>query len=187
MLFGCLVWMSSALSQERTVGIGADASLWASGWKNVHVAVVLQDEVRLHGGLGLLSEATAEQGIHFRPRPQHFNSAMQYSLGLRVIPRANSGQRWSELFGIELAGECFKKSPVEWMGRSGTMAWNRTDARVIVGAECRIHQNFSVSAHLGLGRSVVQGGEGFDEDLFEAVENSPGMTRMLGLELLFWL
>ena len=179
--------MSSVQAQGKSLGLGVDASLWASGWKNVHAAVVLQDEFRLHAGLGVLSSSETEQGIHFRPRPEHFASAMQYSLGLRVLPRARRGQRWSELFGVELAGESFKKAPLDHMPPSGSMSWMRTDWRALVGAECRLDARLTISAHLGLGRSVVQGGEGFDDDLFEATQNAPCMTRLLGFELLFWM
>ena len=175
-----------ATGQGSPVGIGTDASLWASGWRNVHVAVPIMDEVRLHAGFGWMPGSLSNQGVFLRPRPEQFNAATEYSFSLRAFPSGKSSRAWSELFGAEVSGESYRQAPIEHGLTEGFMSWNRTDVRVFAGAEWRIHDRFTASAHLGIGRTIVSGGD-VSTSVFDCCSHPhANMTRMLGFELLFW-
>ncbi len=180
-----LLALGTAHGQMSGVGVGVDGALWAAGWQNLHVAVPVHDEVRLHLGVGLMGSSDETAALAVRQRPDHFDQASILTLGVRAYPHGMKRSRLKGLIGLEYAEESFRTQLFPGTSEVGRMEWVRTDVRGMVGVEWRPVSRVGLNVHVGVGHSAVRGTSLATEFVPRHGEKSP-FTRMIGTELLLW-
>ncbi|RPG80742.1 MAG: hypothetical protein CBC74_004400 [Crocinitomicaceae bacterium TMED114] len=180
-----LLALGTAHGQTSGVGVGVDGALWAAGWQNVHVALPVHDEIRLHLGVGFMGSSDETVALTVRQRPDHFDQASILTLGVRAYPHGMKRTRFTGLIGLEYAEESFRTQRFPGTSEVGRMEWVRTDIRGVLGVEWRPVSRVGLNVHAGVGHSAVRGTSLAAEFVPRHGERSP-FTRMIGTELLFW-
>ena len=95
-----LLALGTAHGQTSGVGVGVDGALWAAGWQNVHVALPVHDEIRLHLGVGFMGSSDETVALTVRQRPDHFDQASILTLGVRAYPHGMKRTRFTDIRGV---------------------------------------------------------------------------------------
>jgi hypothetical protein len=186
-LFPVALWLAlgAAYGQSSVVGVGMDGALRVAGWHNLHVAVPVHDEVRVHLGVGYMGSAEETAALAIRQRPEGFDQASMFTLGVRAYPKGMTRSPFKGLIGLEYAEESFQTRLFPGTSEIGRMEWVRTDVRGVVGVEWRPVRRMGLNVHLGVGHSSIRGSSRSTEFMPRYGETSP-FTRMIGTELLVW-
>lgn len=177
----CVHFGQFLLSQEE-VAFGLDVGQWMGGWRQVQMAVAVQEELQVHVGLGALSEAAANSGFYIRPRPLEFERAWSHSIGLRVYPKKEGTSALGGMLGLDVETERFRLSSLDPVKVPGSRDWIRSDLRLLAGGVWRPLRSVSIQVYAALGRSRSDANAA---DLSTAFGPKSGQNypRMIGAEL----
>lgn len=175
------------LGQGVAWSVGADPTMWLSGWKHIQLGAQLHPEVSLTGGVGWMGSEPGATAILVGQRPTGFDVAYTGNLGLRLHPTSRPGSRLQGLLGLDFSHEVFssRTGPLpdgDLAGANGLQQYSRSDLRLLAGGRMRVAQRVTLSAHMGVGYSTQ-----LQTLPFQQYTSSPRGARLFGMELLFWI
>jgi len=167
--------------------LGTDPSMWVSGWHNVQMGAQLHPELSLVVGAGALRSDRGLVSAVLRPRPANFEKAYMVNMGVRFHPANPEGRTVQGLIGLDYTQEVFIErvalSLDDGAEITGRQQHGRRDLRMLVGGRVALSRAFTLSTHVGVGYRFKRDAQWLPAGQPSALP----MTRLLGMELMWWI